>query len=140
MKIDMNYKFKNLKGKTQRETAFEKDKKGLPVKDKWGNLVQVLGPPFTLKSACLTVLTAPPEEVDERTGRPIENKAEYNIMLSELARDIYKSNGLVELSTDDVTLLKDYINKRYNLSPLIVAQAIEVLDLTDAEKKKKKKS
>lgn len=139
MKIDVNYQFKNIRGKIQRESEIERDKNELPIRDKFGNLIPKLGPKFTLRSACLNVLVDPPQEINERTGRPVEMSAEHNLMLAELARDIYKSTGLVELSTDDVTLIKDYINKKYNNSPLIVNQAFEVLDPTDAQKKKKKK-
>lgn len=138
MKIDMNHRFKTLKGKDQRETEFERDKNDMPKQDKNGNLISKLGPLFTLRSACLNVLVSPPREIDDRTGTAKENTAEHNLMLSELAREIYKSNGLVDLSVDDVKLLKDYINKRYNQSPLVVAQAWEVLDPTDVDKKKKK--
>lgn len=138
MNIDLNYKFLNIEGKVQRETDFEKDKNDIPIKDKNDNLIQILGIPFTLRSACINVLTNPPREIDERTGRPIENKPEYNLMLTELAREIYKSNGLINLSADDVKLLKDYINKRYNQNPLIITQAWEILDPTDVGKKKKK--
>lgn len=122
MKIDINYQFKNLDGKPIPQNI------GDPKKKK---------PPFTLRSACINVLTVPPQETDERTGRIKESSAEHNIMLTELAREIYSSNGIIELSADDVKLLKDYINKRYNQSPSIVTQAYEILDPTDAEKKKK---
>lgn len=138
MKIDVNYKFKNIENKVMRETEFEKDKNDLPIRDKNGNFIQKLGVPFTLRSACLNVLTNPPQEVNERTGRTIENKAEYSLMLGELAREIYKSNGLIDLSADDVKLLKDYINKKYNQNPLVVIQAWEILDPTDVDKKKKR--
>lgn len=138
MKIDVNYKFLNIEGKVQRETEFEKDKNDIPIKDKNGNLIQILGVPFTLRSACLNVLTNPPQKLDERTGRARENTAEHSLMLGELAREIYKSNGLIDLSVDDVKLLKGYINKRYNQNPLIIIQAWEILDPTDVEKKKKK--
>jgi len=137
MKIDVNYKFLNIRGKVQRESEFEKDENDLPIRDKFGNLIPKLGPPFTLRSACLNVLVNPPVDSDGRTGRPTEQSAEHNIMLAELAREIYKSNGLIDLSADDVKLLKDYINKRYNQNPLIITQAYEILDPTDAEKKKK---
>lgn len=139
MKIDMNKRFKTLEGKDQRETEFEKDEQGNPKRDKNGNPIPKLGTPFTLRSACLNVLIYPPTDSDARTGRPTEQKAEHNIMLTELAREIYKSNGLIELSADDIKLLKDYINKRYNQNPLIVTQAYEILDPTDVEKKKAKK-
>ncbi len=137
MKIDVNYKFLNIRGKVQRETEVEKDKNDLPIRDKHGNLVPKLGPPFTLRSACLNVLVNPPVDSDSRTGKPTEQSAEHNIMLAELAREIYKSNGLIDLSADDIKLLKGYINKRYNQNPLIITQAYEILDPTDAEKKKK---
>lgn len=138
MKIDVNYKFKNIEAKEIRETEFEKDKNDLLLRDKNGNLIEKRGAPFTLRSACLQVLTNPPQEMNERTGKAIENKAEHNLMLAELAREIYKSSGLIDLSADDVKLLKDYINKRYNQNPLVVIQAWEILDPTDVDKKKKK--
>lgn len=139
MKINVNYRFRNVEGKEQRETEFERDKNDILIRDKHGNLIEKVGRLFTLKSACLNVLTNPPREVDER-GRAKENTAEHNLMLGELAREIYKSkDGLVDLSADDIKLLKGYVNKRFNQQPLIVIQAWEVFDLTDVGKKLKKK-
>lgn len=138
MKIDMNYKFENIKGKTIRETEYEKDKDDILIRDKNGNFIQKVGVPFTLRTACLNVLTDPPVDHNDRTGRPVEVSVEHNLMLGELAREIYKSDGLIDLSIDEVKLIKDYINKKYNNTPLIVIQAFEILDPTDVEKKKKK--
>lgn len=138
MKINVNYRFVNIEGKEQREPEIERDKNDLPIRDKFGNLIPKLGPRFTLRSACLVVLTNPPQETNERTGKTPESSVEHNFYLAELAREIYKSNGLIDLSVDDVKLLKDYINKRYNQNPLVVIQAHEVLDPTGVNKKKKK--
>lgn len=148
MKIDVNYQFKNLDGRGIRELneSIHVDSliKDLNAIKKWEDFTSLRddikakkGKAFTLRSACLIVLTNPPQEIVERTGRAKESSAEHNLMLGELAREIYKSNGLIDLTVDDVKLLKEYINKRYNRNPLIVTQAYEILDPADVEKKKK---
>ena len=140
MQIDMNYKFLTLDNKEQRETEFEKDKNDKLKRDKFGKPIPILGSAFTLRSACLAVLIRPPIDTDDRTGKPVEVSVEHNFMLTELAREIYKSNGLIDLTVEEIKLLKGFIHKRYNQDPLIDAQAQEILDPTDADKKKTKKT
>lgn len=133
IKVDMNYKFKNLEGKVQREIDYEKDKEGNLIRDETGRPVPKLGKSFTLKGACLNVLQEPPQEIDPRTNRPKDVKAEDKLGWADLAMRIYRSNGLVELAPEEQVLLKDFINKRYR-NPLTVKQAFEILDPTTAKK------
>ncbi len=129
MKIDVNYKFKNIEGKDQKEMIIDENENGNPKRDSDGQPLLKLGKPFTLRSACINVLTSPPIDIDPKTGRPKETTAEDKLKWADLAQRIYKSNGLIELAPEEVILLKGFINKRYR-NPLTVQQAHAVLDPT----------
>ena len=131
MKIDFNYKFVNLDGSIIPEapdTVEEID--GKPVmKDE--KPVMKKSPPFTLKVACCNVLIR--QEADER-GRPKEIKPEEKIKRYELAKKIYKSTGLIDLQSEEISLLKKLIGRIY--PPLTVGQAFEILDPHSTDEKK----
>lgn len=132
MKVDMNYKFKEIDGKVTREQVIDEDEKGNPKRDGQGFPMLKLGKPFTLRAACLNVLTNPPQEIDPRAQRAKDIPAEDKLQWADLAMRLYKSNGLFELAPEEQILLKDFINKRYR-NPLTVKQAFEVLDPTTAK-------
>ena len=129
MKIDVNYKFKNIEGVVQREMIIDEDDDGNPKRDREGIPILKLGKPFTLRSACTNVLVNPPVDVDPKTGREKEVKAEDKLKWADLAMRIYKSNSLIELAPEEIVLLKRFINKRYK-NTLTVQQAHAVLDPT----------
>lgn len=132
IKVDMNYKFKEIDGKVSREQVVDEDEQGNPKRDGQGFPILKLGKPFTLSVACLNVLTNPPQDINPQTNRPKEVSAEDKLKWADLAMRIYKSNGLFELAPEEQVLLKDFINKRYR-NPLTVKQAFEILDPTTAK-------
>ena len=129
MKVDMNYKFKEIDGKVTREQVMDEDELGNPKRDGQGFPLLKFGKPFTLRAACLNVLQRPPQVIDPKTQRPKDVSAEDKLKWADLAMRIYKSNGLFELTPEEQVLLKDFINKRYT-APLTVKQAFETLDPT----------
>lgn len=133
MQVNFDYEFKEIDGSVSRNLEIVKDEKGNPVRDSDKKPILQLGAPFTLKSACLNVLQSPPVEIDPRTGRQVEIKAEDKLMWADLVMRIYKCNGTMELSSSEQELLKNFINKRYN-NPLMVRQAFEQLDPASVKK------
>jgi hypothetical protein len=129
MKVDMNYKFKEIDGKVVMERVVDEYKDGNPKRDGQGFPLMKLGKAFTLRAACLSVLTNPPVDIDQRSQRPKEVGYEEKLKMADLAQRIYKCNGLVDLNADEIVLLKDLINKRY-LAPLTIKQAYDILDPT----------
>lgn len=136
MKIDFNYRFKNLDGKDIPEwpDEVEKDKDGKEV-------IKKKHPPFTLKMACVIVLLAP--ELGKITCSqckavlvaPKELTGEEKVTRGLLATEIHKG-GLVDVGTKNIELLKELIAKEY--TSLIVMQAWAVLDPHEVEERKKK--
>lgn len=117
MKIDMNYKFENLDGSSIPEGPDETEiVDGVAV-------VKKKSPPFTLKTACINVLIRTQRDPQTRAK---EIDAEEKIKRYELAKKIYKSLGLVDLQSEEITLLKKLVGQAY--PPLTVGQAFEVLD------------
>ena len=133
MKIDINYKFKTIEGKVSKEMVVDEDKEGNPKKDDRGRPLFKRGPSFTLRSACLNVLINPPVDIDPRTQGEKETSAEDKLKWADLAQRIYKANGPMDLSADEIVLLKEFINKRYR-NPLTVSQAYAILDPTSDKK------
>lgn len=126
MKIDFDYVFKELDGSDSRELTMEKDDEGNPKRDSEGKPLLCLGDPFTLKKACLNVLTNPPLETDERAGRQREYTAEEKLGMARLARLIFESKGEVAITPEEAVLLKRLLNLRYR-NPLTIEQAYKVL-------------
>ena len=127
MKVDMNYKFKEIDGTVSIQRIVDEDANGNPKRDDTGMPIMKKDKPFTLKAACLSVLTIPPGDVDPRTQRPKEIAVEEKLKMADLAQRIYKCNGMIDLNADEIVLLKDFINKRYR-APLTVKQAYDILD------------
>lgn len=98
MKINPNHVFKTLSGGPIKGTN-EKE-------------------PFRLKDAAINVLTV----LNDR--EVVEPKEKYR--RAELAERIYRADGEIDLSIDDLKLLKDLIGEKG--SPLIVKQAWDILD------------
>lgn len=128
IKIDFNYKFVNFDGTTIPERPDEPEEvDGVPVM-KDGKPVMKKSPPFTLRTACVNVLTM--HEVDER-GRAKEISGKDKVERYELAKRIYHSKGLVEISPEEQVLLKELVGRIY--PPITVGQAYEILDPHSAE-------
>lgn len=131
MKVDMNHKIRELDGSVAKERIPDLGDDGNPKRDAQGFPLLKVGKPLTLRSICVRVLTSPPSSgVDKMTGREKEVRAEENLKYAVLAERIHKSNGLIDLSAEDIVLLKDFTNKSFNRSPLIVKQVYDTLDPT----------
>lgn len=133
MKIDMNYKFKDLDGKVEKQRVLDEDEKGNPKRDREGFPMLKMGPPLTLRKICTEVLVNPSVDIDPATKRPKEVPADVKLNAWNLAQKIHASDGLTDLEAEEITMLKKAINRRYS-SPATVAQAFDILDPT-AEKK-----
>lgn len=134
MKVDMNYRFRNLEGEIIKNQVTELDDKGNPIRDIQGfPLLRTKGS-FTLKLACERSLIDPP--VDQKSGRPEHVSGDEKLKRWELAKRIHDCNGLIDLKAEDITLLKNLIDKKYPSSPLIYGQACEILDPTEETRKK----
>lgn len=135
MKIDFNYKFKTLEGKIIPERSDEE------IEDKDGKKSTKKHPPFTLKISCVNVLlnTDLDQIVCPQCGTqikpPAEMTGEEKAKRFMLATKIYNGDGLVDIGTKDIELLKDLIAKNY--PPLTVGQAWNILDPHEAEERKK---
>lgn len=104
MKVNVRYKFKDLTGKV--------------IKDPEGN-------PFELKTVINNVLLAldPPQA----SGRSAEQTSgDEKARRYMLAVKVYGAKDFVELSVEDVAMIKDLIGKTQ--APLVVGQAYEVLE------------
>ena len=83
--------------------------------------------PFLMRTVCINALLEPRPEDKNLTG-------EKKVKRYHLAMEIYKTKGKIDLSIDDIKLLKDLIGKMP--SPLIVGQAFNILDPPKKEVKK----
>jgi len=133
MKINFDYEFKKLDGKVIPELPDEVEKKGdKELKKKY--------PPFTLKSACTTVLLNSDmglcvcPQCNAEVKVPEEITGEEKLKRFLLATKIYAGDGSVEIGTKDIELIKDLIAKSY--LPLICGQAWQILDPGETEEKK----
>ena len=117
MKIDVNYKFVELDGKT---VIPEQPPE---MKNVDGVMEEVIHPPFTLRKACTNVLVM--REVT-KDGRPKEMTGKEKVERYELAKKIHNSTGLVDLQVEEVALLKELIGRIF--PPITVGQAFEILD------------
>ena len=133
MKVDLNHKFKTLDDKVVKEQVIDQDESGNPIRDKDGFPLLKIGSPFTLRKACERALLDTP--ADPKTGRPEQLSADDKLKRWGIAQRIHASNSTIELSAEEIVLLKELINKKYP-SPLTVAQAYEALDPTGKDKKK----
>lgn len=140
MKINIGCKFKKIDGEDDREMILDEDENSNPKRDSDGRPLLKRGPVLTLRLACINVLKNPPVDIDPKTGMvKKETSAEDNLKYADLAMRIYKSNAIIELEPEEATLLRAFINKRYNQRPLIVKQAHAALNPTAEEPKKPEK-
>ncbi len=103
MKIKLNYVFKTLDG--------------IAIKNQ--------GKDFTFRQVCENALLIEP--VNPQTGRPMKLiDGNEKIRRYSLALQIHNAKSEVDLSIDDIKLLKDLIADMG--SPLIVGQAWNILD------------
>lgn len=119
MKIKLNYVFKTLNGKPLTNRVTEKDEKGKNV---------IVEKDFTFREACESVLVM--EQIDPTTRQPKNpiDGVEKN-RRGGLAFQIHNAKSEIDLSVDDVKLLKDLIGE--TAGALIVVQAWNILDPRD---------
>lgn len=139
MSVNLNYKFKTLKGKVVREKVPVLDDNENQVVSEFGVPQFELKDDLTLRKIIEETLFTPPMIRDERTGqfRQIteqKKKACYKL----LNKIVNHKGGMIDFTTDEGTLLKDLITKKYN-SPWTIGQAREILDPAEAKEDKEKK-
>lgn len=134
MKIDFNYQFKKLTGEIIPERPNEVD-----PKDK--NKIIKKHPAFTLKKLCVSVLlnSGADEIICPRCKnvikKPLDLAGDKKAMRFMLATKIHNGDSPVEISDDNIKLLKDLIAKDYPI--LTSGQAWQILDPHEAEENKK---
>jgi len=130
MKIDLNYKFKSLRGKIVKEKIPQLDENENQIFNEWGAPQFVLKGDLTLWKIVEETLFNPPLMREPRTGQFVqisdEKKKACYVLLNKV---LNHKDGLIELESEEQTLLKGLITKKYN-SPWTVGQAREVLDPT----------
>lgn len=140
MKIDMNYTIKDLDGKDIKDLIVDEDAEGNPNRDKEGYPLLKRGPSITLRKICEEALVNPPPVIDPATKRPKEVPADKQIDAWNFGQRIHASDGLMELTSEEITELKKLIGKKYSSGPnsvAKVAQSHAVLDPTAKEPEKK---
>jgi len=124
MIIKLNHVFKTFDGLAITETirTGEKDENGNP------KMKQV---DMTLKRVCQNVLLIEKRDTTGR-GKPVPPEEKFN--RHNLALKIYSADDEIDLSIDDVKLLKDLIGELG--TPLVIGQAWPILDPPAKEVKK----
>jgi len=130
MKIDLNFKFLTMKGKVVKEKIPLLDENENQIFNEFGAPQFELKGDMTLRKIVEETLFNPPLNRDPRTGQLTQisdekKKACYTLLNKILSH----KDGLVDFESEEQTLLKNLITKKYN-SPWTVGQAREVLDPT----------
>ncbi|MCK4788372.1 MAG: hypothetical protein KAV87_31825 [Desulfobacteraceae bacterium] len=122
-KVNMNYKFKTFEGETiPRDTG-----KTRKVMKGGKETKEVLTEDTVLKRVCIDALLNPEIEISpDGNPRPVEVEGPKKFERYGLASRIYDANGIMELQSEEITLLKDLIGKGYG--PIIVHPAWDALE------------
>ncbi len=136
MSINLDYKFKTLKGKVVKEKVPQVDENENQIVSEFGVPQFELKDDFTLRKLIEDTLFNPPMIRDERTGqlRQIseqKKKACYKL----LNKIMNNKKAAIDLKSDEIELLKDLITKKFN-SPWTTGQACDVLDPAEAAENK----
>jgi len=134
MKVDLNHKFLTMKGKVVKEKIPLLDENENQIFNEFGAPQFELKGDMTLKKIIAETLFNPPLNRDPRTGNFVQiseekKKACYTL----LNKVLNHKDGLIELESEEQTLLKDLITKKYN-SPWTTGQARHALDPTSGDK------
>lgn len=142
MKIDLNHKLLTMKGKVVKERVPQLDENENQIFNEWGAPQFKLTGDLTLRKIIEETLFNPSLVRDPRTGNFVqisdEKKKACYVLLN---RVLNNKDGLIELESEDQSLLKGLIMKKYN-SPWTVGQARKALDPTsdsDEEEEEKPK-
>ena len=134
MKVDLNFKFLTMSGKTVKEKVPLLDKDENQIFNDFGAPQFKLKGDMTLRKIITETLFNPPLSRDPRTGNFVqisdEKKKVCYILLNKV---LNHKEGLIELESEEQTLLKDLITKKFN-SPWTTGQARQALDPTSSDK------
>ena len=134
MKIDLNHKFLTMKGKVVKEKVPLLDENENQVFNEFGTPQFVLKGDMTLRKLIEETLFNPPLDRDPRSGQFVQQsdgkKKECFKLLNKV---LANKDGLIDFESEEQTLLKNLITKKYN-SPWTSGQARNALDPTDADK------
>ncbi|MCK5127897.1 MAG: hypothetical protein KAR42_16690 [candidate division Zixibacteria bacterium] len=136
--VNLDYKFKNLKGEIVKEKVALVDENENQIVSEFGVPQFELKDDFTLRKIIEDTLFNPAMIQDQRTGqlRQIteqKKKACYKLLNKILGH----KKGPIDLESEEITLLKDLIRKKFN-SPWTSGQACDVLDPAEAAENKEK--
>ena len=139
MSINLNYKFRTLKGKVVKEKIPMLDEGENQIVSEFGIPQFELKDDFTLRKLIEDTLFNPPMIRDERTGQMRQiteqkKKACYKL----LNKVMDNKSGMIDLKSDEIELLKDLITKKFN-SPWTTGQACDILDPAEATENKETK-
>jgi len=134
MKVDLNFKFLTLEGKTVKEKVPLIDKDENQIFNDFGAPQFKLKGDFTLRKIIQETLFNPPLSRDPRTGNFVqisdEKKKACYVLLNKV---LNHKDGVIDFEAEEQSLLKDLITKKYN-SPWTTGQARHALDPTSADK------
>ena len=134
MKIDLNHKFLTMKGKVVKEKIPQLDENENQIFNEFGAPQFELKGDLTLQKIVEETLFNPPLAREPRTGQFVqisdEKKKACYVLLNKV---LNHKDGLIELESEEQTLLKDLITKKYN-SPWTTGQARHAIDPTSADK------
>jgi len=139
MKIDLNYKFLTTDGKVVKERVPLLDENENQIFNDFGAPQFKLTGDFTLRKIIEETLFNPSLIRDARTGNFVQISDEKKKACYKLLNKVLNhKDGLIEFESEEQTLLKSLIMKKYN-SPWTVGQAQKALDPTsDSEEEKEK--
>jgi len=134
MKVDLNYKFLTMKGKVVKEKIPQLDENENQIFNEFGAPQFELKGDLTLRKIVEETLFNPPLAREPRTGQFVQISDEKKKVCYVLLNKVLNhKDGLIELESEEQTLLKDLIMKKYN-SPWTVGQARHAIDPTSADK------
>ena len=125
MRVNINYQFCGLDGKVIKERIPKRDKEGQPERNEEGQIIFKWSDPITLKQICEQALIG--IYIDPKTGRDEQISSDEKLERWDLAQRIHKSKEFIDLKSEEITSLKELINKQFS-SPATVAQAYAILD------------
>ena len=134
MKVDLNHKFLTMKGKVVKEKIPLLDENENQIFNEFGAPQFELKGDLTLRKIVEETLFNPPLAREPRTGQFVQVSDEKKKVCYVLLNKVLNhKDGLIELESEEQTLLKDLIMKKYN-SPWTVGQARHAIDPTSADK------
>jgi len=130
MKIDLNHKFRNLKGEVVKEKVALLDENENQVFNDFGAPQFVIKGDFTLRRIIEETLFAPPLIRDPRISNFVQISSEKKKACYKLLNKVLNNkDGLIDFEPEESALLRDLITRKYN-SPWTSGQAREVLNPT----------